>query len=56
MFEARDDDSAFSFHTGGAQFVFGDGSVHFMSQNIENITYSGMYTRAGGEVLGDLGR
>lgn len=56
MFDARDDDSAFSFHTGGAQFVFGDGSVHFMSQNIENITYSGMYTRNGGEVLGELGR
>ncbi len=56
MFDARDDDSAFSFHAGGAQFVFGDGSVHFMSQNIENITYSGMYTRNGGEVLGDLGR
>lgn len=56
MFEARDDDSAFSFHTGGATFVFGDGSVHFMSQNIENITYSGMFTRNRGEVLSDLGR
>lgn len=56
MFFAIDDDSAFSFHTGGAQFVFGDGSVHFMSQNIENNTYAGMYTRNRGEVLGDLGR
>lgn len=54
MFDAVNDDSAFSFHTGGAQFVFADGSVHFLSQNIENITYSGMYTRNGGEVLGQL--
>ena len=55
MFFARDDDSAFSFHTGGATFVFADGSVQFLSQNIENITYSGLFTRNRGEVLGDLG-
>jgi prepilin-type processing-associated H-X9-DG protein len=28
--------TAGSFHTGGAQFVFGDGSVHFLSENIDH--------------------
>ena len=32
---ATDDDSPFSFHTGGAQFLFVDASVHFLAENIE---------------------
>lgn len=38
-----------SLHTGGAQFVRGDGSVHFVSQNIDMATYRAAASRDGGE-------
>ncbi|QDT53469.1 putative major pilin subunit [Caulifigura coniformis] len=43
-----------SWHTGGAHFVFGDGAVRFMSENMDMKTYQGTMTRAGGETLGEF--
>jgi prepilin-type processing-associated H-X9-DG protein len=40
-----------SFHTGGANFAFGDGSVHFISYGSYQ-TVVKLATRAGGEVVG----
>lgn len=40
-----------SMHTGGAQFLLGDGSVHFISENIDGITYRSLASRAEGEVF-----
>jgi prepilin-type N-terminal cleavage/methylation domain-containing protein/prepilin-type processing-associated H-X9-DG protein len=40
-----------SRHTGGVQFVFGDGSVHFISDTIALGTYRFMASYAGGEVV-----
>lgn len=39
-----------SWHTGGAYFVMGDGSVQFLSENMDMKTYQAISTRAGGEV------
>ncbi len=40
-----------SFHPGGANFGFCDGSVKFLKQTINVRTYMGLSTRAGGEVI-----
>jgi prepilin-type processing-associated H-X9-DG protein len=40
-----------SYHTGGAQFAFADGSVHFLSQSIDKVIFSKLGNRADGEML-----
>ena len=39
-----------SEHPGGAQFLFADGSVHFLNDSLELATYHGLATRRGGEL------
>jgi prepilin-type N-terminal cleavage/methylation domain-containing protein len=51
---SNDGEWAGSFHTGGAQFLLGDGRVVFISQNISMKLYQGLATRAGREVVGSL--
>jgi len=43
-----------SWHTGGAHFCMGDGSVRFLSENMNMPTYQGLSTRKGGEVIGEF--
>lgn len=50
---AVDDDLAWSFHPGGAQFGFADGSVHFLSETVDFQTYQNLGSRNDGGVLGD---
>lgn len=40
-----------SQHVGGAQFAYGDASVHFLSENMDLATYRNMATIQGGEVV-----
>jgi prepilin-type processing-associated H-X9-DG protein len=40
-----------SLHSGGANFLFGDASVHFLNYSIANNTLRAMSTKAGGEVV-----
>ena len=44
-----DADSTLSPHANGVQFVFGDGSVHFISNAVAIPIWMGLATRAGGE-------
>ncbi len=43
-----------SFHTGGCNFLFGDGSVKFITENIDLTLLGNICTMAGGEVPGSL--
>jgi prepilin-type N-terminal cleavage/methylation domain-containing protein/prepilin-type processing-associated H-X9-DG protein len=42
---------ATSWHNGGVNVVFGDGSVKFIKDSINRMTWWGLGTRAGGEVI-----
>src|SRR5262249_20687573 len=46
-----DADAMSSAHTGGVQFLFGDGSVHMIANSIPQSVYDALATRAGGEVV-----
>lgn len=42
-----------SFHTGGAHFGFGDGSVRFLSENLNLETYQALANRHDGQLISD---
>jgi len=45
------DREIYSFHAGGANSVFADGSVHFLTATIDIRVFARLATRAGGEVV-----
>ncbi len=51
---AVDDDCAWSFHPGGAQFGFCDGSVHFLNENLNSDTYFNLGSRLDGGLIGEF--
>jgi prepilin-type N-terminal cleavage/methylation domain-containing protein/prepilin-type processing-associated H-X9-DG protein len=42
-----------SYHTGGAQFLFGDGAVHMLNESMDYTVYRALASRAGEEVVSD---
>ncbi len=48
------DDVFSSVHVGGCHFVFADGRVRFLSENMNNDTYTALGTFDGGEVIGEF--
>jgi prepilin-type N-terminal cleavage/methylation domain-containing protein/prepilin-type processing-associated H-X9-DG protein len=44
------DREVYSFHAGGADVVFADGSVHFLKENVDIRDFARLVTYAGGEV------
>ncbi len=47
-------DEPYSFHTGGVQALMGDGSVRFLSENLDVQTVRRLIGRSEGEVLGEF--
>ncbi|QDT52688.1 Type II secretion system protein G precursor [Caulifigura coniformis] len=43
-----------SMHVGGVQFLLGDGTVRFVSQNVDHTSYQRLGGRADGQVLGEF--
>jgi prepilin-type N-terminal cleavage/methylation domain-containing protein/prepilin-type processing-associated H-X9-DG protein len=48
-----DADATSSYHPGIVNFLFGDGSVHVITTEIDGLLYEALLTRAGGEVISD---
>lgn len=45
--------SVYSFHSGGCNVVFGDGSVSFIKEDINSDTFVSLITRGAGDIAGD---
>ncbi len=47
-------DEIYAFHPGGANFLYGDGSVHFHAESLDNETFICLFTRAAEDVPKEL--
>lgn len=54
LINCHNDDEIYSFHPGGSQFLFGDGSVHFHPEDLDADVFASLFTRASGDLLEQL--
>jgi prepilin-type N-terminal cleavage/methylation domain-containing protein/prepilin-type processing-associated H-X9-DG protein len=47
----NNDGEIYSFHSGGANVLFADGTVRFLSKSITMTTFAALFTKAGGEAV-----
>jgi prepilin-type processing-associated H-X9-DG protein len=52
MINRTSNNEIYSWHTGGANVLFGDGSVHFLNEGISATTLIALVTRASGDLPG----
>jgi prepilin-type N-terminal cleavage/methylation domain-containing protein/prepilin-type processing-associated H-X9-DG protein len=50
----KNDNEPYSFHTGGCNFLFGDGHVSFVRESVSIVTFSALITMVAEEVPGDF--
>ncbi len=53
FFNCNNNEEIYSFHSGGAYFGFGDGSVHFISESINPDVFVSLFTRDGNDIIRD---
>lgn len=53
MINCNNDNEIYAFHPSGANFLFGDGSVHFLTVGIAPATFVSLFTRSADDIPGD---
>ncbi len=53
VMNCTNDNEVYSFHPGGANMLYADGSVRFLRDSVSAITFAALTTKAGGEVISD---
>ncbi len=56
LMNCTNDSEIYAFHTGGANFVFADGSIQFLSAGMDAKTLVALMTRDFGDIVGDFGK
>lgn len=51
VMNCTNDNEVYTFHTGGANFAFCDGSIRFIRDNVRNTVFAALVTRASGEII-----